>query len=309
MAMSSEYRPDLPADRNDFTVGHWTNSQARTGCTVVVFDHAAPAVVDVRGGAPGTRETDLLGPGMLVQSVDAIVLSGGSAFGLATADGVMAELRAAGRGVATPGGPIPIVPTAIIFDLGVGNSIWPTAVNGAEAFRNRMKIGSLARGQVGAGTGATTGKLFLDGEADRGGFGYGYVELTEGRGVHALVVVNSTGAVVDPASGLSIIDPKRDVDRGGLLKRVVVPHERSSTTLAIVIVDAPVDRRALERCGVSAHDGMARAIRPCHTLYDGDVAFIVGLESGQPTGLEIMQVGIATELAIERAIVDAVTAI
>ena len=282
---------------------------ARTGCTVVVFDWAAPAVVDVRGGAPGSRETDLLGAGMLVQSVDAILLAGGSAFGLAAADGVMAELRAAGRGVATPGGPVPIVPAAVVFDLGVGEAIWPTAANGAEAFRNRTGIGDVPRGQIGAGTGATTSKLFSPDSPARGGFGYGYVELTEGRGVHALVVVNAAGAVVDPNSGQSILGSHRDIDRLSLLQATAPPHDRSSTTLAVVIVDAPVDRRALERCAVAAHDGMARAIRPCHTLFDGDIVFAVGLETGEPTALETMRTSVAAELAVERAIIDAVTVI
>jgi L-aminopeptidase/D-esterase-like protein len=301
------FRREESADRNAFTVGHWTDADVKTGSTVIVFDQAAPAVVDARGGAPGTRETDLLGPGMLVQSVDAIVLSGGSAFGLAAADGVMAELRAEGRGVATPGGPVPIVPAAVIFDLGVGDPVWPTAANGVEAYRNRTEIGSVKRGLVGAGTGATTGKLFASESAGRGGFGYGYVDLAGGRGVHALIVVNAAGAVVDPDTGRAVLDPNRDVDRARLLERIVAPHDRSSTTLAVVIVDAPVDRRALERCAVAAHDGMARSIRPCHTLFDGDIAFVVGLESGQPTGIGTLQVSIATELAIERAIYDAVT--
>jgi L-aminopeptidase/D-esterase-like protein len=115
--------------------------------------------------------------------------------------------------------------------------------------------------------------------------------------------------VVDPGTGRSILDPTQDVDRAALLERLVAPHDRSSTTLAVVIVDAPVDRRALERCAVAAHDGMARAIRPCHTLYDGDVAFAVGLASGQPAGIDVLRVSIATELAIERAIHDAVTEI
>jgi L-aminopeptidase/D-esterase-like protein len=301
------FRRDQSASRNAFTVGHWTNTAAKTGCTVIAFDRAAPAVVDVRGGAPGTRETDVLGPGRLVQSVDAIVLSGGSAFGLGTADGVMAELRAAGRGVVTPGGPVPIVPVAVIFDLGVGKSVWPTPDNGAEAFRNCVEIGAVQRGLIGAGTGATTGRLFPSESPDRGGFGHGYVDLTGGHGVHALIVVNAAGAVVDPDTGVSVIDPTREVDRAALLDRLITPHERSSTTVAVVIVDAPVDRRALERCAVAAHDGMARAIRPCHTLFDGDIVFAAGLESGQPAGIDVLRVSIATELAIERAIRDALT--
>ena len=303
------FRPDGTNDRIQFSAGHWTDRVNRTGCTVVAFNRAAPAIVDVRGGAPGTRETDLLGPGMLVQRVDAIVLAGGSAFGLAAADGVIAELRAAGRGVSTPGGPVPIVPAAVIFDLSVGESVWPTAESGREAFRARTEISSLARGQIGAGTGATSGKLFRPNDPDPGGVGYSYVELSGGERVHALVVVNAAGVVVDPQNGRSIVDPKRLDRRDQLLQTLASPPgERSSTTLTIVIVEAPADRRALERCGVAAHDGMARAIQPCHTIFDGDVVFAVGLECESQAAVDVLRLGIATELAVERAILDAINA-
>lgn len=302
------FEPSIDSARNGFTVGHWTDNAAKTGCTVVVFDRAAPAVVDARGGAPGTRETDLLGPGMLVQSVDAIVLSGGSAFGLASADGVMSELRALGRGVATQAGPVPIVPAAVIYDLAVGLPVAPTALNGAQAFQNRGPIDALARGRVGAGIGATTGKLFDSTDGERGGFGLGMVELGNGRHVVALVVVNAGGRVVVPATGESVLRPKQTVDRASLLAHLTAPHERAATTLVVVAIDAPCDRRTLERGGVAAHDGLARAIWPCHTLFDGDVAFVAGLEFGAPSPAETFQISLAVELAVERAVVDAVTA-
>lgn len=302
------FQPDSHIERNRFSAGHWTNREARTGCTVVVFDRAAPAIVDVRGGAPGTRETDLLGPGMLVQSVDAIVLSGGSAFGLAAADGVMQELRAAGRGVATPAGPVPIVPAAVIFDLAAGQAVWPTAADGATAYRNRTAVYDMPRGLVGVGAGATSGKLFSTEKPERGGLGYGFCELTPGRGIHALVAVNPSGTVVDPESGRRVLNPSSNVNRAVLLERMAALHDRAATTLAIVIVDAPSDRRSLERCAAAAHDGLARAIWPCHTLFDGDIAFVASLEAGTPNGMATVQLGLATELAIERAILDAVTA-
>ena len=301
------FEPKTDSKRNGFTVGHWTDAAAKTGCTVVVFDRSTPAIADVRGGAPGTRETDLLGPGRLVQAVDAIVLTGGSAFGLASADGVMMELRALGRGVATPAGPVPIVPAAVIYDLAVGSPVSPTAASGSAAFSARGPVESLARGQVGAGTGATTGKMFAPERPQRGGVGYGVVELEAGERVHALAVVNSAGTVVDPGTGEQALMHGSRVDRSALLSRLSAPHDRSATTLVVVVVEARCDRRALERCGVAAHDGLARAIWPCHTLFDGDVVFAAGLEDGAPDGTDIVRLSVAAELAVERAIVDAVT--
>lgn len=299
------FNRDIDASENGVTVGHWTDADAKTGVTVVVFDRPAPAIVDVRGGAPGTRETDLLGSGMLVQSVDAVVFSGGSAFGLASADGVMTELRALGRGVATPAGHVPIVPAAVIYDLAVGKPISPAAEHGASAVRDRASLKSAAWGQVGAGTGATTGKI--GGGGERGGIGYGYVDLSHGHGVHAIVVVNAAGVVVDPETGRGVIE-STPTDRASLLNRLTALHDRAATTLGVVIVDAPSDRRTLERCGVAAHDGYARAIRPCHTLFDGDVVFAASMRPGTPTGAEIVRLALAAELAVERAIVAAVRA-
>src|SRR5437870_5476304 len=161
------------------SAGHWTDHNALTGCTVVLFDRLAPAVVDVRGGAPGTRETDLLAPGRLVRSVDAILLAGGSAFGLAAADGVMRYLREQDRGVSTPAGPVPIVPAAVIFDLAVGLPIAPNADAGYQACLSARPIGDLPRGRIGAGVGATTGKL-LGGSAQRGGLGVSTVRWEGG---------------------------------------------------------------------------------------------------------------------------------
>ena len=152
--------------------GHWTDRDALTGCTVLLFDRAAPAVVDVRGGAPGTRETDLLSPGSLVQSVDAIFLTGGSAFGLDAAGGVMKYLREKGRGVGTPAGPVPIVSAAVLYDLAVGEPVWPTADNAYDACRAAVSLADLPNGRIGAGTGATTQKMFSERPPMRGGTGY-----------------------------------------------------------------------------------------------------------------------------------------
>jgi L-aminopeptidase/D-esterase-like protein len=280
-------------------VGHWTDHIALTGCTVVLFDRPAPAVVDVRGGAPGTRETDLLAPGKLVRSVDAILLTGGSAFGLAAADGVMRYLQEQGRGVATPAGPIPIVPAAVIFDLAVGLPTSPNADAGYQACLATRPIEELQRGRIGAGIGATTGKL-LGNSPRRGGFGVSTVTWSAGS-VSALVVVNAAGDVVDPAEG----EPDR---REQILAGVPALGERQATTLGVILVNVHTDETTLTRCAVSAHDAFARAIRPCHTIFDGDLVFAVGLIQGTPSPVEVVGVTTATELAMERAVIDAVTA-
>jgi L-aminopeptidase/D-esterase-like protein len=282
------------------TAGHWTDPGARTGCTVVMFDQSAPAVVDVRGGAPGTRETALLGPGDLVQAVDAILLTGGSAFGLEAAGGVMAYLRERDRGLQTSGGPVPIVPAAVLFDLGVGSPIWPTAGNARAACEAAVPLNDLDRGLVGAGTGATTSKAFALLEPQRGGLGVARVELNSSDSVTAIVAVNAVGQVITEPG---LVDP-----RPSLLSLADELDERTSTTLAVVIVDAPVDRRTLTRCAVGAHDAFARVIRPCHTIYDGDVVFAVGLATDMVASRRVLAYSTAVEIAVERAIIDAVTA-
>lgn len=279
-------------------VGHWTDHNALTGCTVVLFDRPAPAAVDVRGGAPGTRETDLLASGKLVRGVDAILLTGGSAYGLAAADGVMRFLQEHGRGFATPAGPVPIVPAAVIYDLAVGLPIAPNADAGYQACLSARSLDELPRGRIGAGIGATTGKL-LGGSARRGGFGASTIRWGAGS-VTALVVVNAAGDVVDRAGG----EPDH---RERVLAGLTSLGERQATTLGVVLVNAPADETALTRCAISAHDGFARIIRPCHTILDGDLVFAVGLTPGAPAPAEILGVTTATELAMERAILDAVT--
>jgi L-aminopeptidase/D-esterase-like protein len=285
------------------SVGHWTDTEAMTGCTVMLFDQAVSAVVDVRGGAPGTRETDLLASDRLVRSVDAIMLSGGSAFGLAAADGVMSYLRDRGRGVSTSAGPVPIVSAGVIFDLAVGQAIAPTAFHGNVACQSATPLNHVRRGQVGVGAGATTDKI--TGKGQRGGFGMAEVTF-DGGSVTALVVVNAAGAVFDPATGRTV--PGGDVDgREQLLRVHSELGEGQSTTLGVVIVDAPIDDPGLRRCAIAGHDAFARMIRPCHTIFDGDLVFAAGLRRGTPTPREVLVVAVATELAMERAILDAVT--
>jgi L-aminopeptidase/D-esterase-like protein len=291
------HRPLTPG----VSVGHWSDREAKTGCTVVLFDHLAWAAVDIRGAAPGTRETELLRHGHLVQRADAILLTGGSAFGLAAADGVVRFLARQNRGYGMPAGPIPIVPAAVLYDLGVGHAIWPDAAAGEAACLAAKPLPEMERGQVGAGTGAMTGKLWGRPHA-RGGVGYGRESWAAGS-VSAVVVVNAVGEVVDPSQAAG--DRRRDIpwNDGSA-------GPGASTTLAVVIVEGPADQAALARCAVAAHDGFARAIRPCHTIFDGDIVFAVATDAEQTalSAADTLRLTVATELAIEAAIADAVTA-
>jgi len=279
------------------SIGHATDQINRTGCTVIRFSEAVPCVVDVRGGAPGTRETDLLAPGKLVQRVDAIVLTGGSAFGLATADGVMRRLREEGRGFPTPAGPVPIVPTAVIYDLAVGNPVPPTPAMGYQAATNTVPVAVSARGRFGAGTGATIDKL--RGTPKPGGIGI--ASLTYGTAnVTAIAVVNAVGAV---AAALSA-NERRSL-QAALLSSAMAPRLGENTTLVAVLVDDDVDHNALHQVAVSAHDGVARAIVPCHTPFDGDLVFAASLRPESSSKPVSMQCCVAVEMVVEQAIIDA----
>lgn len=305
-------RPDLDRAFAGVTVGHWTDSDARTGCTVVRFDRPTLAAVEIRGGAPGSRETELLGPGRLVQRADAILLTGGSAFGLAAADGVVASLAAAGRGFATPAGAVPIVPAAVLYDLGVGRPVSPTAEGGGGALAAAGPLLAMHRGTVGVGTGATTGKAGGSSPAP-GGIGLGVVTWAGGA-VAAIVAVNAYGDVVDPGTGRSAVGGEtespvdRRVDLLGSGTAPSAPGVGTNTTLAVVIVAGPADHPTLGRCAVAAHDGFARAIRPCHTVFDGDAVFVATLAEGPVDAGTGFRLALGTELAVEQAIVDAVRA-
>jgi L-aminopeptidase/D-esterase-like protein len=289
--------------------GHWTDHDARTGCTVVLFDRPPIAVADLRGGAPGTREVDVLGPGRLVRRVDALLLTGGSAFGLAAADGVMRYLAESNRGVQTRTGPVPIVPTAVIYDLAVGSPMSPDASSGRDACQAATPLSDLRTGQVGVGAGATTSKTSGMDFSVRGGVGIGQTEWSAGS-VTALCVVNAFGDIVDPATGTPmLIEPTRPDTRRQLLNQGSVEVSAGeSTTLAIVLVDAQVDHSTLVLSTFAAHDAFAHIVRPCHTIFDGDIAFAVGLREGNVAPADAVSIAMATELAVEQAIIDAVTA-
>lgn len=284
-----------------FRIGHWTDDINRTGCTVAIFDQLVPAVCDVRGGAPATRETDLLSAERLVGQVDAILLTGGSAFGLAAADGVMTYLREQGRGWPTHVMPVPIVPTAALFDLGVGNPVWPNAEAGYSACLAAVSPELVEIGQIGAGTGATYRKLWPDFTALPGGFGYASILIPGGPQVHALVAINAVGDV--RRAGVEPADRARWI--GHTAQSEV--SERESTTLGIVIVEGSISKRGLRRLTVAAHDAYARLIVPSHTLFDGDIVFAAALHSSaMEDPMTETQVALATELAMEAAIRSAV---
>jgi L-aminopeptidase/D-esterase-like protein len=244
-----------------------------TGTTVVLTPPGTVGAVDCRGGAPGTRETDLLDPINSVRHVDAVVLSGGSAFGLAAADGVMRWVEEQGRGVSMEGGVVPIVPAAVVFDLPVGG--WqcrPTADFGYAAASSAGT--DVALGTVGAGTGARVGVL-------KGGVGTASMTLGSGVTVGALVVVNAAGEAVDTATGLpwqadlieqfGLVSPP--ADQVAAFADRHIEFSPLNTTIAVVATDAALSPAGCRRVAVAAHDGLARTIRPSHTPLDGDTVF------------------------------------
>lgn len=261
-------------------VGHHTLAARPTGCTVVLAEAGAVAGVDVRGGAPGTRETDLLDPAKSVQRVHAVVLAGGSAFGLDAAGGVVRYLSERGVGYDTGVAKVPIVPAAILFDLGVGDpAIRPGADCGYRA-AEAASAGPVAEGNVGAGAGATVGKLGGAGRAMKGGVGSAAVTVPGGLVVAALAAVNAVGDVVDPATGRSIAgvrtpDGKRLADARTLLRAGAGAGGRrgENTTLGVVATNAGLSQAEATAVAQMAHDGFARAIVPSHTPSDGDAIF------------------------------------
>lgn len=250
-------------------VGHWTDWDAQTGCTVVTFPEPNVAALEVRGAAPGSRETALLAPGMKVEVVQAIVLTGGSAFGLAAADGAVAELAADGKGHETMAGLVPIVPAAVIYDLHVGETHGrPDRSSGAAAYRARSSD-PVEEGSVGAGTGATVAGIRGPEAVRRGGLGSASISAGAAT-VGALAVVNSVGDVFS-RGGAPLTGGRLDAP---LLERWEPPTP-SNTTLLLVATDARLDRSALTRLTVRAQDAVAACVRPSHTRYDGDAAFAV----------------------------------
>lgn len=267
-------------------VGHFTLSERPTGCTVVLVDgEGVPGGVSQRGAAPGTRETDLLDPLNLVDKVNAIVLSGGSAYGLDAANGVVRYLeeRRIGWNVGASG-VVPIVPAAILFDLGFGGDpkVRPTADCGYRAAQG-ASTSEVQEGNVGAGTGATVGKIAGLARAMKGGTGSAAIRLPNGLVVGALAAVNAIGDIVDPASGAVVAgvrstDGKAVADvrkmlRDGTATRGQTPGPAENSTIAVVATNARLSKTEVNRVALMADDGLARAVVPSHTIGDGDTVF------------------------------------
>jgi len=277
-------------------VGHWSDLEGITGVTVVSLPEPNVTAVEIRGAAPGTREIALLAPGMKVETVQAIVLAGGSAFGLAAADGVVRALEADGRGHPTAAGVVPIVPAAIIFDLFVGDATArPDAAAGEAAYRSRS-AGPVAMGSLGAGTGAMVAGWRGFEHVRKGGVG-SHAEQVEGATVAALAVVNAVGDVFtlegESLTGGGPIPPPAPV----------TPRPLENTTLVVVATDARVDRSALSRLCVQGHDALSVCLRPGHTRYDGDTVFAVSC-GGRSADLDAL--GSAAFVAVGRSIETAV---
>jgi L-aminopeptidase/D-esterase-like protein len=297
-------------------VGHFTHSQRPTGCSVVLAPEGAVAAVDVRGAAPGTRETDLLDPSNLVERVHAVLLSGGSAFGLDAASGVMRWLDEHGIGFETGYGRVPIVPAAVLFDLPVVRPGDPTHIRpDAEAGYAACQAASdqtPAAGNVGAGAGASVGKLFGLNRAMKGGIGNASVRVGPWV-VGALVACNAIGDVLDPATGqviagartadgLSLLDTQAALLRG---ERSTRPMPGTNTTIGVVATNATLNKAQARRLAISAHDGLARTIRPAHTTLDGDTLFALATccETAAP---DLMLLTVMAAEATALATVDAI---
>ena len=305
-------------------VGHVTDEQNATGVTVVRFaGDGACAAVSVQGAAPGTRETDLLEPGNLVDRVHAIVLTGGSAFGLDAASGVMAVLDEEGQGLGVlPDVVVPIVPAAVLFDLALGSSsVRPSAEWGRRAASD-VSTDPVQSGNIGAGTGATVGKLAGPASATKGGLGSASLTLPNGVTVAALVAVNAVGEIFDSATD-TVIAGVRGSEKGAYRSSVDIAMGLSdaegpigsNTTIGIVVTDAPLSKADLKKVAEMAHDGFARAIRPVHTQFDGDTLFAVStathdesVRAASHSGANLNSIGVAAAKVVEMAIIDGVTA-
>ncbi|MER3545652.1 MAG: peptidase S58 [Chloroflexota bacterium] len=298
-------------------VGHAHDLEALTGCTVVLCEAGAVGGVDQRGGAPGTRETDPLRPLHLVQQAHAVVLAGGSAFGLEAATGVVRYLEERGVGFDVRIAKVPIVPAAILFDLGIGRSdVRPDAAMGYTACLAATE-GPVAEGNVGAGAGATVGKVLGLAQAMKSGLGTASVDLGGGLIVGAVVAVNAFGDVVDPQTGRILAGARRP-DGTGFADTLAVlrayaqepplrfgapPPASGNTVIGVVVTNASLTKEGANKVAQMAHDGIARAVRPAHTMLDGDTLFT--LATGQVEA-DVNVVGAFAAEVVAQAIVRAV---
>lgn len=305
--------PGSLCDVAGLRVGHHTSAARPTGCTVVLCPDGAACGVDVRGAAPGTRETDLLKPDNLVEQVHAVLLTGGSAYGLDAAGGVMRWLEEHGHGLRVGPALVPIVPAAVLFDLWLpGATVRPDAAAGYAACE-AASTDVPAQGSVGAGAGATVGKLFGIEHGMKGGIGTASIRVGAIT-VAALVAVNATGDVIDPAHG-SVIAGTRGADgrprssaaaiaAGELPPRALAGM---ATTIGVVATDAVLTKAQANKLATMAHDGLARSISPVHTMADGDTLFALATGASGRSG-EMTVLGTLAADVTARAVLNAVRA-
>jgi len=294
-------------------VGHYTDLEAATGCTVILCEKGAVGGVDVRGGAPGTRETDLLRPVHLVEKVHAILLAGGSAFGLDAATGVMRYLEERDIGFDVKVAKVPIVPAAILFDLTIGNpKVRPDAEAGYKACLAAAE-GPVAEGNVGAGTGATVGKLLGPKFASKSGLGTASQKIGKGIIVGAIVAVNAFGDVVDPETGEIIAGTRNPLGKGflntlermkGDLGQTILAF--TNTTIGVVATNAYLTKEEANKVAQMAHNGVAMAIRPAHTMFDGDTIFALSLGEPGRKKANVSVIGAVAAQVMAQAIIRAV---
>lgn len=297
---------DVPGLR----VGHATDADGLTGCTVVLALDGAVAGVDVRGSAPGTRETDLLRPTALVERIHALCFAGGSAFGLAAADGVMGWLAERDIGVETGARRVPIVPAAVLFDCFLGDHYAAPDAAMGRAAAQAATAGPVEEGSIGAGTGATVGKLAGQAAAMKGGVGTASRVLRDGSVIAALAVTNAIGNVV--ARDGAILAGARDPNGGFIAADELLGAGRpddslgrfgTNTTLAVIATSAPLDRAGCRKLAELGQDGLAIAIRPVHSMLDGDTVFALSTGAGTPlSGQDLLALGAAATSVIVEAI-------
>ncbi|HMO94708.1 MAG TPA: P1 family peptidase [Tepidiformaceae bacterium] len=307
-----------PGPRNSITdvpgikVGQMTDRRGGTGVTVILCPGASAAAVDARGGAPGTRETDVLALQNLVRTCHAVVFTGGSAFGLAAADGVMRWCAEHGIGFETAARKVPIVSAAVLYDLGLGSPLaHPAAEDGYRAAA-RATAGRVAEGTAGAGTGATVAKLLGPERALKGGVGSASATGPGGLVVGALVATNAVGSIFEPETGKCVAGPR--AEGGGFVPLAEAMERRTlemeallqNTTLMCIATNAALAPHQLQRVAAQAHDGFARVVSPAHTQGDGDIAFALSMGTREVKPYELTTVGMLAAAAIEAALLRSV---
>lgn len=311
---TAPYEPFPVHEIDGFRIGHSTNRDAATGCTVIVAPEGATGAVDVRGGAPASRETDLLCPENTVQQVHAVCLSGGSAFGLEAASGVARELEARGIGLDVGPTRVPIVCSSCIFDLAFGDAtVRPGVDEGIAAVHAALDHdpAPVAEGTVGAGTGATVGKLHGPATLMKGGLGARAIKIGPLE-VGAIAVVNACGNVIDPHTGVPVAGMRRSADslevtsmEDAMLAAadtLAMPLDRTNTTISCIITNARLTKAQATKVAQMAADAYAHAIRPTHTTNDGDTIYVMASGSLGDVEVPLDLLGLAATRALERAI-------